>query len=45
MQHPQFKKDPWATIRLHASNAIVAKDAAGADQGKKAKLSGMEGVD
>ncbi len=25
MHHPEYKKDPWATIRLHASNSIAAK--------------------
>ncbi|CAD6583892.1 MAG: hypothetical protein TREMPRED_003672 [Tremellales sp. Tagirdzhanova-0007] len=27
MQHPEYRKDPWATIRLHASNSVAAKDA------------------
>ena len=26
MEHAEYKKDPWATIRLHAGNSLVMKD-------------------
>lgn len=47
MQHPEYKRDPWATIRLHASNSVAVKDGlvAGGRRVNLAKMGGMEGVE
>jgi hypothetical protein len=38
MQHPAYKADPWATIRLHAANSLELRPVLGA--GSKAAASG-----
>ena len=52
MTHPEYKKDPWATIRLHASNTLesaptVGKPARAIGNIKVNGMTGdgMEGID
>lgn len=57
LQHPAYKADPWATIRLHASNSLELKPGVGATAqtnpeehstagGRKGVSSGgMEGIE
>lgn len=41
MEHPVFKANPWATIRLHASNTLSTNDV----PGKKAPARRAGGMD
>lgn len=47
MQHPEYRKDPWATIRLHASNSVAAKDVRSVDveNGNRVNEIAMDGLE
>jgi hypothetical protein len=48
MKHPEYAKNPWAAIRLHASNTLEAAPAVGEAWNVKhrtAQAGGMEGMD
>ena len=44
MKHAEYRRDPWATIRLHASNSVALKGVtAGTEKGAKAREVAMDG--
>lgn len=46
MKHPAYKDNPWATIRLHASNSIATKPLPGAGKpAGRTKLGPADGMD
>ena len=48
VRHPEFKKDPWATIRVHAGNSVAAKEVTAPEPGlsaRRIKADAMVGVE
>lgn len=49
MKHPEYKKDPWAAIRLHASNTLESAPVVAIPSNKPQRARGsgedMEGID